>query len=135
MFGKNEIEYVELDNDEYKVDIDISQYIENDNSYYLNILDIYDNSTGMIIAFYDNQVVTYKDTILDSGYTIYLEKTEEEFNEASRIKNDYYEFSLISNNVETTFSNQNTISFTIDLKEIADKDSLILYYFEDGIYK
>ena len=135
LFGKNEIEYVELDNDEYKVDIDISQYIENDNSYYLNILDIYDNSTGMIIAFYDNQVVTYKDTILDSGYTIYLEKTEEEFNEASRIKNDYYEFSLISNNVETTFSNQNTISFTIDLKEIADKDSLILYYFEDGIYK
>ena len=134
-FGKNEIEFVELEDDEYKIDIDVSEFIETDNSYYLNILDIYNNSTGMIIAFYDNQVIAYKDSILDSTYTIYLEKSNEEFNEQNSIKTEYYSFNLISNNVETNFGNSNTISFTLNQNDITDKNSLKLYYFDNGLYK
>ena len=135
VLGNEEIELISLDDDKYKIDIDISKYEENEGSYYLEIIDIYDRTTGFLIAFYDNEIITYNDSSIDSSFKVWFSLIDEEVNDETLVKTKYYEFKLISNNFEYEINKENTISLTIDLNDVSNKDSIKVYSYENNIYQ
>ncbi len=135
-FDGEDVEY-ELFNDEntYRFSLDLAELFAKDGSKYLEITDIYDNKIGLIIASYNGQIVVYDQENIDSSYRVWFNLDETSINNETNIKSYYFEYILISNNMEAAIDESNVMTFTVDFSNINDRNSIKVYELVNGVYQ
>lgn len=131
------VKYFESDYgvDTYEVYMDIDSTFEEDGSKYFEITDIYDNKIGFICAVYHGQIIIYDQDNMDSSYRIWFGHLFDMRNLETGLKSTYYEYMLITNNMEASIDESNIMTFTVDFSDISDRNSIKVYEYIDGIYQ
>lgn len=134
--GENvEYEIFNEDDNTYSFTLDLAELFTKDGSKYLEITDIYDNKLDLIIASYNGQIIIYDQENIDSSYKVWFNLDDTSINNETNIKSYYFEYSLISNNMEAAIDESNVMTFTVDFSDINDRNSIKVYELVNGVYQ
>ena len=134
--GENvEYEIFNEDDNTYSFTLDLAELFTKDGSKYLEITDIYDNKLDLIIASYNGQIIIYDQENIDSSYKVWFNLDDTSISNDTNIKSYYFEYSLISNNMEAAIDESNVMTFTVDFSDINDRNSIKVYELVNGVYQ
>ena len=134
--GENvEYEIFNEDDNTYSFTLDLAELFTKDGSKYLEITDIYDNKLDLIIASYNGQIIVYNQDNIDSSYRVWFNLDDTSISNDTNIKSYYFEYSLISNNMEAAIDESNVMTFTVDFSDINDRNSIKVYELVNGVYQ
>lgn len=134
--GENvEYEIFNEDDNTYSFTLDLPELFTKDGSKYLEITDIYDNKLDLIIASYNGQIIIYDQENIDSSYKVWFNLDDTSISNDTNIKSYYFEYSLISNNMEAAIDESNVMTFTVDFSDINDRNSIKVYELVNGVYQ